>query len=55
MFIILARDKYDKNPDDHALLVMTIQAYTPVGLEWLMLNANIYFFVSIFEFKNNNN
>ena len=33
---------------------MTIQAYTPVGLEWLMQNANIYFFVSIFRFKKDN-
>ena len=45
--IILARDKHDKNPDDHLFLVMTIQAHAPVGLEWLMLSANIYFCVNI--------
>ena len=33
---------------------MTIKAYTPVGLEWLMQNANIYFFLSIFRFKKDN-
>ena len=51
--IILARDKHDKNPDDHALQVMTIQAHAPVGLEWLM-RANIYFLCQYFDLNGPN-
>ena len=35
-------------------LTMHIQAYTPVGLEGFMPIANIYFFVSLFQFKKDN-